>query len=69
MMIEGNKKVKRWVLVVICLSCRGIHLESLERYNTVSLLAGFERFFARRGRPRIIWVDAGTNLGGGQQRT
>ena len=34
------------------------------RYNTVSLLAGFERFFARRGRPRIIWVDAGTNLGG-----
>ena len=26
MMIEGDKKVKRWVLVVICLNCRGIHL-------------------------------------------
>ena len=26
MTIEGNRKVKRWVLVVICLSCRGIHM-------------------------------------------
>ena len=61
-MISEGMKTKRWVLVVFCLSCRGVQLESMNRYDTASVLLAFERVFATRGRPRVVWIDAGTNL-------
>ena len=53
---------KHWVLVVLCLFSRAVHLELLHNYFTQSVTMGFRRTFALRGTPCIIWIDAGLNI-------
>ena len=55
-------KTKRWILVILCISSRGVHLEILHNYSSQSITRGFNRTFALRGAPRIIWIDAGLNI-------
>ena len=55
-------QLKRWVLVVFCLSSCAVHLELLHSYSATSISRGFRRTFALRGAPRIIWIDAGFNI-------
>ena len=59
---QDGQQLKRWVLVVLCLSSRGVHLEIIHNYSTQSISRGFPRTFALRGTPRIIWIDAGLNI-------
>ena len=39
-----------------------VHLEILHNYSAQSITRGFNRTFALRGTPRIIWIDAGLNI-------
>ena len=59
---KDGTKIKRWILVILCLSSRGVHLEILHHYSAQSITRGFNRAFALRGNPRIIWIDAGLNI-------
>jgi len=59
---QDGRQLKRWVLVILCLSSRGVHLEILHNYSTQSITRGFRRTFALRGTPRIIWIDSGLNI-------
>ena len=59
---KDGTKTKRWILVILCLSSRGVHLEILHNYSAHSIARGFNRAFALRGTPRIIWIDAGLNI-------
>ena len=59
---QGSQQLKRWVLVILCLSSRGVHLEILHNYSSQSITRGFRRAFAIRGTPRIIWIDSGLNI-------
>jgi len=59
---KDGTKTKRWILVILCLSSRGVHLEILHNYSAQSITRGFNRAFALRGTPRIIWIDAGLNI-------
>ena len=59
---QDGQQLKRWVLVVLCLSSRGVQLEILHKYSAQSISRGFRRTFALRGTPRIIWIDAGLNI-------
>ena len=59
---QGELSLKRWVLVILCLSSRAVHLEILHHYSAESITCGFRRSFALRGTPRIIWIDAGLNI-------
>jgi hypothetical protein len=59
---KDSNKTKRWILVILCLSSRGVHLEILHNYRAQSITRGFNRAFALRGTPRIIWIDAGLNI-------
>ena len=59
---QDGRQLKRWVLVVLCLSSRRVHLEILHNYNAQSITRGFKRTFALRGTPQIIWIDAGLNI-------
>ena len=59
---KDGTKTKRWILVILCLSSRGVHLEILHNYSAQSITRGFNRTFALRGTPRIIWIDAGLNI-------
>jgi hypothetical protein len=58
---------KHWVVVYICFYTKLIHLELVSELSTVSFLASFQRFCARRGTPTIIMSDNGTNFVGAQR--
>ena len=62
MIHQDGQQLKRWILVMLCLSSRGVHLEILHSYSAQSINRGFRRTFAIRGAPRIIWIDAGLNI-------
>ena len=59
---QGEILLKRWVLVVLCLSSRAVHLEILHKYSSKSITRGFRRTFALIGTPRIIWMDSEHNI-------
>ena len=55
---QDGMQLKRWVLVVLCLSSQAVHLEILHNYSAQSITRGFRRTFVLRGTPCIIWIDA-----------
>ena len=57
-----RSQVKRYGCLFNCLTSRAIHLEVCYSMDTQSFLCAFSRFIARRGRPRTIFSDNGTNL-------
>ncbi len=64
-MPRGHARRKRYMLVFTCCTFRCTHLELLTALDTDSFLLAFERFIARRGRPRVLAMDNGTNFVGG----
>lgn len=55
---------KAYLCLFICLSSKALHLELVSSLTTSSFLASLERFISRRGSPRTIWSDHGTNFVG-----
>ena len=43
---------------------RAIHIEKLNSLETDTFINGFVRFVVRRGYPKRIWSDNGTNFVG-----
>ena len=48
----------------MCFATLALHLEAASDLSTASFLAAFHRFVARRGCPRIVYSDNGTNFAG-----
>ena len=61
---QGRSTVKRYGCVYTCFSTRAIHIEVLNSLDTDTFINGFIRFVARRGYPRKVISDNGTNLVG-----
>ena len=59
---QGEIQLKRWVLMVLCLSSHAVHLEILHHYSSQSITRGFRQTCALRGTPCIIWIDSGLNI-------
>uniref|UniRef100_A0A0M3HXD9 Integrase catalytic domain-containing protein n=1 Tax=Ascaris lumbricoides TaxID=6252 RepID=A0A0M3HXD9_ASCLU len=53
---------KRWIALFTCLVTRAVHLEIAEDLSALSLVECLRRFIARRGLPREIISDNGTNM-------
>ena len=63
----ARKEFKRYGCLFTCLTSRAIHLEMSYDLTTESFLCALNRFIARRGRPKEIFSDNGTNFVGGER--
>ena len=60
----GKRVVKRYISIFTCFVVRAVHLEICEDLSTESFLLALRRFIARRGQPKQIHSDNGTNFHG-----
>ena len=61
---QGRSSVKRYGCLFTCLTTRAVHLEKLTSIDADSYINAVRRFSARRGMPKKIWSDNGTNFVG-----
>ncbi|KAK6764625.1 hypothetical protein RB195_024809 [Necator americanus] len=59
---ESNVKQKMYVFLFTCLTARAVHLEVVENLSAGAFLSSFIRFISRRGVPKLIRTDCGTNF-------
>lgn len=59
---DRGEMVKRWGCIFVCAATRAIHLEPLTAPSADEFLSAFARFISRRGRPRVLISDHGSNL-------
>jgi hypothetical protein len=55
---------KVYIAIFICFVTKEIHIEVVTSLTTEAFLAILRRFIARRGKPRTIYSDNGTNVQG-----
>jgi len=55
---------KGWICVFTCAVYRAVHFELASSLSTKDFFECLRRFIARRGRPRVIYYDNGTNFTG-----
>jgi len=58
----GRRKEKRWGVIFTCLTVRAVHLEIAHSLDASSCIMCIRNFFNRRGTPREIFTDNGTNF-------
>lgn len=51
-------------MLATCLTVRAVHIETVHTLNTASCIMALKNFIARRGIPRVIYSDRGTNFVG-----
>lgn len=62
-----RSQLKRYGCLFTCLTMRAIHIEKLDSLEADSFINVFVRFCARRGVPRKVRSDNGTNFVGGEK--
>ena len=65
--VIGRRSVKRYGLLITCLSTRAVHLEVLDTMDADSFINALIRFFSLRGHPKVIYSDNGTNIVAGER--
>ena len=63
----GRGVCKRYGCIFTCMATRAVHIEIAHSVNTDSFLGAFSRFISRRGRPKKVYSDNGTNLKSGER--
>ncbi|KAJ8706879.1 hypothetical protein PYW07_012957 [Mythimna separata] len=59
---DGRRIEKGWGTLFTCLTTRAVHLELMPSLSTSSMIMALRRMAARRGTPRTIFSDNGTNF-------
>ncbi|GFU21048.1 integrase catalytic domain-containing protein [Trichonephila clavipes] len=65
---QGTKSTKGYIALFVCLATKAVHIEAVGDLTTDSFIAALRRFSARRGAPRHIYSDNGTNFVGARQK-
>ncbi|XP_067635117.1 uncharacterized protein [Eurosta solidaginis] len=58
----GRRREKRWGVIFTCLTLRAVHIEVAHSLDTSSSVMAIRNFVSRRGYPREIFSDNGTNF-------
>ena len=61
---RGKLRQKRWLCLFTCFETRAVHLEMAWGLDTDTFLNTFARFTGRRGVPKEVISDRGTNFVG-----
>lgn len=61
---KGSTPNKCYIAIFVCFSTKALHLELVEDLTTNSFIAALRRFMSRRGKPKDIFSDNGTNFVG-----
>lgn len=61
---RGSKLTKSYMCIFVCSAVKAVHLELVTDLTTDAYIAALNRFVARRGKPRSITSDNGTNFVG-----
>ncbi|CAH2093707.1 unnamed protein product [Euphydryas editha] len=59
---RGCKLIKSYLCIFVCLAVKAVHLELVTELTKEAYIAALNRFVARRGKPRSILSDNGTNF-------
>ena len=59
-----RRTVKNWVCLLTRISVREVHIELVDSFDTASCIDAVHRFIGRRGQPKTITSDKGTNFVG-----
>ncbi|GFV80060.1 hypothetical protein TNCV_4654771 [Trichonephila clavipes] len=65
---QGTKSTKGNIALFVCLATKVVHIEAVRDLTTDSFIAALRRFSARRGAPRHIYSDNGTNFIGARRK-
>jgi len=55
---------KSYIAIFICFATKAVHIEVVTILTTEAFLAALRHFIARRGKPKTIYSDNGTNFQG-----
>ena len=64
---RGRGREKRYGCMFTCLTTRAVHIETADTLDTDSFLNCLYRFMARRGEPRLLHSDNGSNFIGAER--
>ena len=64
MVTVKRKKEKRYGVIFTCLTTRAVHLELSSNLTTDTCMMAIRRFMSRRGQPKEMYSDNGTNFRG-----
>ncbi|XP_037813637.1 uncharacterized protein LOC119604840 [Lucilia sericata] len=60
--VVGRRREKRWGVLFTCLTVRAIHIEVAYSLDTSSCIMCIQNFISRRGSPKEVYTDNGTNF-------
>jgi transposase InsO family protein len=63
-MPRSKTTTKGYIAIFVCFATKAIHIEVVTSLTTEAFLAALRRFISRRGKPRTIHSDNGTNFQG-----
>ena len=61
---RSKTTTKGYIAIFVCFVTKAVHIEVVTSLTTEAFLAALRRFIARRGKPRTICPDNGTNFQG-----